>query len=83
MDEPCCVPVDVPECELCVHLAAGVSAAAEALVDNGATYTFVSSALLELHKLPVDQVVDMQVTLADGFTVSSGSSCVVPLVVCD
>ena len=45
--------------------------------------TPLSSALVELHKLPVDQVVDMQVTLADGSTVSSGSSCVVPLVVCD
>ena len=75
--------MDVPECKLCVDLAAGVSAAAEALVDSGATHTFVSSALVELHKLPVDQVVDMQVTLADGSTVSSGNSCVVPLVVCD
>ena len=53
------------------------------MVDSGATHTFVSSALVQQFNVAVNDCVTMQVTLADGSTVSSGSECVVPVMVCD
>ena len=59
-----------------------LATAAVALVDSGATHSFISQAIIDKHGLPVHQVDSMQVTLADGHVVHSKAACVVSLVVC-
>ena len=55
---------------------------AVALVDSGATHSFVSAALVSKLSLPVKPGGDMEVTLADGNQVKVSQTCCVPLVVC-
>ena len=55
---------------------------AVALVDSGATHSFVSAALVSKFSLPVKPGGDMEVTLADGSQVEVSQTCCVPLVVC-
>ena len=53
-----------------------------ALVDSGATNSFVGQKLVEEHHLHVTKDDGMEVTLADGSLVSSSTICQVPLVAC-
>ena len=53
-----------------------------ALVDSGATHSFVPAALVSKHNLPMKLGGDMEVTLADGSQVEVSQTCCVPLVVC-
>ena len=53
-----------------------------ALVDSGATHSFVGQKLVEEHQLLVAKDDGMKVTLADGSLVSSSTTCQVHLVAC-
>ena len=51
-----------------------------ALVDSGATHSFVAQELVQKYQLPVTKDDGMKVTLADGSLVTSSTLCQVPLV---
>ena len=51
-----------------------------ALVDSGATHSFVTQELVQKYQLPVTTDDGMKVTLADGSLVTSSTLCQVPLV---
>ena len=53
-----------------------------ALVDSGATHSFVAQELVQKYQLPVTVDDGMKVTLADGSLVTSSTLCQVPLVAC-
>ena len=53
-----------------------------ALVDSGATHSFVAQGLVQKYQLPVTADDGMKVTLADGSLVTSSTLCQVPLVAC-
>ena len=49
-----------------------------ALVDSGATHSFVAQELVQKYQLPVTMDDGMKVTLADGSLVASSTLCQVP-----
>ena len=53
-----------------------------ALVDSGATHSFVAQELVQKYQLPVTMDGGMKVTLADGSLVTSSTLCQVLLVAC-
>ena len=53
-----------------------------ALVDSGATHSFVAQELVQKYQLPVTVDNGMKVMLADGSLVTSSTLCQVPLVAC-
>ena len=53
-----------------------------ALVDSGATHSFVTQDLVQKYQLPVTVDDGMKVTLADGSLVTSSNLCQVPLTAC-
>ena len=67
---------------MCTESCGEAASSAVALVDSGATHSFVSAALVSKHSLPVKPGGDMEVTLADGSQVEVSQMCCVPLVVC-
>ena len=58
------------------------AAAAVALVDSGASHSFVSAELVSRFSLSVKPGGDMEVMLADGSQVEVSLMCCVPLFVC-
>ena len=73
---------DINEVEAMFWFVDGAAAAAVALVDSGASHSFVSAELVSRFSLPVKPGGDMEVTLADGSQVEASLRCCVPLVVC-
>ena len=67
---------------MCTESCGDAASSAVALVDSGATHSFVSAALLSQFSLPVKPGGDMEATLADGSQVEVSQTCCVPLVVC-
>ena len=67
---------------LCTDSCGEAASSAVALVDSGATHSFVSAALVSKYNLPMKLGGDMEVTLADGSQVEVSQTCCVPLVVC-
>ena len=67
---------------MCTESCSDAASSAVALVDSGATHSFVSAALVSKFSLPVKPGGDMEVTLADGSQVEVSQTCCVPLVVC-
>ena len=59
-----------------------MSSGVVALVDSGATHSFVEQELVQKYQLPLTVGDDMKVTLADGSLVISSTLCQVPLVAC-
>ena len=59
-----------------------MSSSIVALVDSGATHSFVAQELVQKYQLPVTMDDGMKVTLADGSLVTSSTLCQVPLVAC-
>ena len=59
-----------------------MSSSIVALVDSGATHSFVAQELVQKYQLPVTMDGGMKVTLADGSLVTSSTLCQVPLVAC-
>ena len=57
-----------------------MSSSIVALVDSGATHSFVAQELVQKYQLPVTMDDGMKVTLADGSLVTSLTLCQVPLV---
>ena len=53
-----------------------------ALMDSGATHSFVAQELVQKYQLPVTMDDGMKVTLADGSLVTLSTLCQVPLVAC-
>ena len=53
-----------------------------ALVDSGASYSFVASKLVEKYQLTVILGTSMVVTLADGSQVTKSETCSVPIITC-
>ena len=53
-----------------------------ALVDSGATHSFVAQELVQKYQLPVTKDDGMKVTLADRSLVILSTLCQVPLVAC-
>ena len=53
-----------------------------ALVDSGATHSFVAQELVQKYQLPVTMDDGMKVTLTDGSLVTLSTLCQVPLVAC-
>ena len=53
-----------------------------ALVDSGATHSFVAQELVHKYQLPVMVDNGMKVKLADGSLMTSSTLCQVPLVAC-
>ena len=53
-----------------------------ALVDSGATHSFVAQELVQKYQLLVTADDGMKVTVADGSLVTSSTLCQVPLVAC-
>ena len=58
------------------------ASSAVALVDSGASHSFVSAELVSRFSSLVNPGGDMEVTLADGSRVEASQTCCVPLVVC-
>ena len=56
--------------------------AAVALVDSGASHSFVSAELVSKFSLLVKPGGDVEVTLADGSQAEVSQMCCIPLVVC-
>ena len=67
---------------MCTESCSDAALSAMALVDSGATHSFVSAALVSKFSLPVKPGGDMEVTLADGSQEEVSQTCCVPLVVC-
>ena len=67
---------------MCTESCGNAAAAAVALIDSGASHSFVSAELVSRFSLPVKPGGDMEVTLADGSQVEVSLTCCVPLVVC-
>ena len=67
---------------MCTESCSDADSSAVAIVDSGATHSFVSAALVSKFSLPVKPGGDMEVTLADGSQVEVSQTCCVPLVVC-
>ena len=67
---------------MCSSDCAQLPTAAVALVDSGATHSFISEQLVSTHGLAVSQGQSMSVTLADGSSIEATEICVVPLVFC-
>ena len=67
---------------MCTESCGDAAAAAVALVDSGASHSFVSTELVSKFSLLVKPGGDMEVTLADGSRVEVSHTCCVPLVVC-
>ena len=61
---------------------AQLSTAAVALVNSGATHSFISAKLVSKHGLAVSAGQSILVTLADGSNIEASETCVVPLVFC-
>ena len=53
-----------------------------ALVDSGASYSFVASKLIQKHQVTVSLGTSMVVMLADGSQVEICKTCYVPIVTC-
>ena len=68
--------------KLCTESCGDAASSAVALVDSGASHSFVSAELVSKLSLPVKPGGDMKVTLADGSQVLASMTCCVPLVVC-
>ena len=56
--------------------------AAVALVDSGATHSFVAASSVEKYGLQATLGTSMSVTLADGSVAIAKETCIVPLVFC-
>ena len=67
---------------MCTESCGDAAAAAVALVDSGASHSFVSAELVSKFSLLVKPGGNMEVTLADGSQVEVSLTCCVPLVVC-
>ena len=67
---------------MCTESCSDAASSAVALVDSGATHSFVSAALVSKFSLPVKPGGDMEVTLADGSLVEVSQTFCVSLVVC-
>ena len=67
---------------MCTEFCGDAASAAVALVDSGASHSFVSDELLSNFSLPVKPGGDMEITLADRSQVEVSQTCCVPLVVC-
>ena len=67
---------------MCTESCGDAASSAVALVDIGATHSFVSAVLVSKFSLLVKPGGDMEVTLADGSQVEVLQMCCVPLVVC-
>ena len=59
-----------------------MSSGVVALIDSGATHSFVAQELVQKYQLLVTMDDGMKVTLADGSLVTSSTLCQVPLVAC-
>ena len=66
---------------MCTESCGDAASAAVALVDSGASHSFVSTELVSRFSLPVNPGGDMEVTVADGSQVEVSQMCCVPLVV--
>ena len=53
-----------------------------ALVDNGASHSFVAANLVEKYQLTVILGTSMLVTLADGSQVTISETCSIPIIMC-
>ena len=67
---------------MCTDSCGDTASSAVALVDSGATHSFVSPELVSRFSLPAKPGGDMEVTLADGSQVEVLQTCCVSLVVC-
>ena len=67
---------------MCTESCSDAASSAVALVDSGATHSFVSVALVSKFSSPVKPGGNMEVTLADGCQVEVLQTCCVPLFVC-
>ena len=67
---------------MCTESYGDAAFSAVALVDSGATHSFVSAELVSRFNLPVKTGGDMEVTLADGSQVEASLTCCIPLVMC-
>ena len=67
---------------MCTESCGNAAAAAVALIDRGASHSFVSAELVSRFSVPVKTGGDMEVTLADVSQVEALLTCCVPLVVC-
>ena len=67
---------------VCTDSCGDTASSAVALVDSGATHSFVSAELVSRFSLPVKPGGDMEVMLADEIQVEASLMCCVPLVVC-
>ena len=76
-------PVFVPTWNgLCGNLESKLLSGVVALVDSGATHSFVIQELVQKYQFPVTMDDGMKVTLADGSLVTLSTLCQVPLVAC-
>ena len=67
---------------MCTDSCGDAASSAVALVDSGATHSFVSAELVSKFSLLVKPGGHMEVTLADGSQVEALQTCCIPLVVC-
>ena len=67
---------------MCTESCGDAASAVVALVDSGASHSFVSAELVSKFSLPMRPGGDMEVTLADGSQVEVSQMCHVPLVAC-
>ena len=66
---------------MCTESCGDAASSAVALVDSGATHSFVSMAMVSKFSLPVKPGGDMEVTFTDGSQVKVSQTCCVPLIV--
>ena len=67
---------------MCTESCGDAATAAVALIDSGASHSFVSAEPVSRFSLLVKPGGDMEVTLADGSQVEVSLTCCVPLFVC-
>ena len=67
---------------LCIESCGNVDLSAVALVNSGASHSFVSAELVSRFSLPVKPGFDMEVAFADGSQVGASNTCCIPLLVC-
>ena len=67
---------------MCTESCGDAAAAAVALIDSGASHSFVSAELVSRFSLLVKPGGDMGVTLADRSQVEASQTCCVPLLAC-